>query len=102
MNIQKRVQFVFLHFKKIGILATFSYLLQRIIKSKNHLIVLKLKGLPHNVFLRNKKIKYFLWEIHESIQPGLAKQIPDPIPFSSTTSKIGEYTVIKNKLPDLL
>jgi FkbM family methyltransferase len=257
MSIQKRVQFVFLHFKKIGILATFSYFLQRIIKAKNHLIALRLKGLSHTIYLRNKtydvhifyqifinedlflnyeedismildcganiglatlyyqkkfhnpriiaiepenenynllvkntqkylnihvlkngvfdadcdlnvvdigegeasyrlmripiggkiiqkilcrsinslmkefklnkidilkmdiegcekecllspniewfnETKYFLLEIHESIHPGLTKQIFDLIPISSTTSKNGEYTVIKNKLPDIL
>lgn len=54
MIIQKRIRFIFLHIEKIGILATFSYFLQRIVWPKNHLIVLRLKGLPHKVFLRNK------------------------------------------------
>jgi FkbM family methyltransferase len=54
MNIQKRIRFIFLHVEKIGILATLSYFLQRIILPKNQLIGLKLKGLPHEVFLRNK------------------------------------------------
>lgn len=257
MNIQKRIRFVFLHVEKIGILATLSYFLQRIILSKNQLIGLKLKGLPHKVFLRNKtydvhifyqifiqedlflnyeedistildcganiglstlyyqrrfnnptiiaiepenenykllvkntqkylnisalksgvfdtdcdlnvidigegeasyrlmpkpvegkiiqtilcrsinslmkefriskidilkmdiegcekecllspdigwlnKTKYFLLEIHERIHPGLTKQIFNLIPSSSTTSNNGEYTVIQNKLPDIL
>jgi FkbM family methyltransferase len=54
MNIQKRVQFIFLHVQKIGFLTTIGYFVQRVIKAKNDLIVLKLNGLPHKVFLRNK------------------------------------------------
>lgn len=54
MNIQKRIKFVFDHIKRIEILVTFSYFLQRLIKAKNQLTVLRLNGLPHLIFLRNK------------------------------------------------
>ena len=54
MTIPTRINFIVYHVKKIGILATVSYFFQRLIRPKDDLITLKLNGLPHKVFLRNK------------------------------------------------
>lgn len=43
-----------LHFKKIGVIQSLSYFTQRTILRKNALIILKLKGLSHNIYLRNR------------------------------------------------
>lgn len=41
------------HFKKIGVIPTLSYFVQRIILRKDAFIIIKLKGLPHKIYLRN-------------------------------------------------
>ena len=54
MNIRNRISYIFLHFEKIGIIPTLSYFVQRVILFKNAFIILKLKGLPHHIYLRNR------------------------------------------------
>lgn len=54
MNLKSRITYVFLHFKKIGVIQSLSYFTQRTILRENALIILKLKGLSHNIYLRNR------------------------------------------------
>lgn len=54
MRINKRINYIYTLFKKIGVISTLSYFTQRILKSKGALICVHVPGLEHSIYLRSK------------------------------------------------
>lgn len=54
MIFRKRIKFIVKHIIKIGLIQSVSYFLQRLTFKRGNLIKLKIKGLYHPVYLRNK------------------------------------------------